>query len=98
LGDVVINPENGGTGYKLKTLEALAYGMPLVATTAGAIGVAEPFKNHLFIADSPKCFADAVNKLFHDTELLKTISTNAHQWIKEYKEKLTREFLQNSPA
>ncbi len=98
LGDVVINPENGGTGYKLKTLEALAYGMPLISTTAGAVGVAEPFKDHLFIADSPKDFADAVNELFHDPELLKTISVNAHQWIKEYKEKLTKELLENSPA
>jgi glycosyltransferase involved in cell wall biosynthesis len=37
--DVVINPERGGTGIKIKSLDAMAHGMPLLSTVAGAIGL-----------------------------------------------------------
>lgn len=36
--DVVINPERGGTGVKIKSLEAFANGVPYVSTAAGTIG------------------------------------------------------------
>lgn len=85
LGDIVINPEISGTGYKVKAMEALSYGMPLVATTAGAAGVICPFENHLFIADTPKDFAEAINQLFTNNVLLKQTSINAHIWVKNYK-------------
>ncbi|MEX0875964.1 MAG: glycosyltransferase, partial [Phycisphaerales bacterium] len=37
--DLVINPERGGTGIKIKTLEALAHGCPIITTRGGAIGI-----------------------------------------------------------
>lgn len=39
LCDVQINPEIGGTGVKIKTVEAMAHGCALVTTKAGSIGI-----------------------------------------------------------
>jgi glycosyltransferase involved in cell wall biosynthesis len=85
LGDVVINPETRGTGYKVKAIEALSFGMPMVATKAGAVGVTDPWQDHLLIGESPEEFANCVDLLFSNPELLKQTSTNAHNWILNYK-------------
>jgi glycosyltransferase involved in cell wall biosynthesis len=37
--DLLVNPMVGGTGLKIKTIEALAYGRPVVSTRAGATGL-----------------------------------------------------------
>lgn len=37
--DVVINPESGGTGIKIKTLETLAHGCALLSTREGTVGL-----------------------------------------------------------
>lgn len=37
--DVILNPERGGTGIKIKTLETMAHGMPLLSTAAGCVGI-----------------------------------------------------------
>lgn len=44
--DVVINPERGGTGIKIKSLDAMAHGMPLLTTVAGAIGLESTSEFH----------------------------------------------------
>src|SRR5205823_4222751 len=36
---VVINPVRAGTGLKIKSIEALGYGRPLVTTPSGALGI-----------------------------------------------------------
>jgi glycosyltransferase involved in cell wall biosynthesis len=38
--DLVINPMVGGTGLKIKSLEALSYGKPLLATVDAMVGIA----------------------------------------------------------
>jgi glycosyltransferase involved in cell wall biosynthesis len=37
--DLMINPMVGGSGFKIKTVESLIYGRPIVSTVAGAIGI-----------------------------------------------------------
>lgn len=37
--DVIINPERGGTGIKIKTLEALSHGAPIITTHGGFVGL-----------------------------------------------------------
>jgi glycosyltransferase involved in cell wall biosynthesis/SAM-dependent methyltransferase len=44
--DLVINPDRGGTGIKIKTLEALAAGAPLLATAAATVGIDSPSRFH----------------------------------------------------
>lgn len=44
--DVILNPHLGGTGLKIKSVEALAYGKPLIATTWAMIGIATTQSEH----------------------------------------------------
>lgn len=97
LGDIVINPEKSGTGYKIKALEALSFSMPLIATTAGAQGAINPFKKHLFIADTSEEFSQIVNKLFSNPEILNLTSINAFKWINNHKNKMDKELLNHLP-
>lgn len=44
--DLVINPESGGTGIKIKTLETLAHGCPLLSTRQGMVGLHSDLPGH----------------------------------------------------
>ncbi|MBV1901335.1 MAG: glycosyltransferase [Kordiimonadaceae bacterium] len=45
--DIILNPNLGGTGLKIKSVEALSYGKPLVATYDAMIGIETSEKDHL---------------------------------------------------
>jgi glycosyltransferase involved in cell wall biosynthesis len=60
---VVINPVLAGSGLKTKTIEALAFGCPLVTTSCGAEGLDEASEKAFFQADDPVDFADCVIEL-----------------------------------
>jgi glycosyltransferase involved in cell wall biosynthesis len=57
---VVIVPVLYGSGTRLKVVEAMAYGRPVVSTAAGAEGLPIVPERHYLEADEPKAFADAV--------------------------------------
>ena len=44
--DIILNPNLGGTGLKIKSVEALAYGKPLLATFDAMIGIPSPYNIH----------------------------------------------------
>lgn len=44
--DVVVNPMQGGTGLKIKSLEALSFGKPLVATLDAMAGIPSEHPGH----------------------------------------------------
>jgi GT2 family glycosyltransferase/glycosyltransferase involved in cell wall biosynthesis len=60
---VAVVPTRYGAGVKTKTVEALQYGVPVVATTVGAEGIAAPDLDALMIADDPVRFAECVVSL-----------------------------------
>lgn len=96
-GDIVINPEIKGTGYKVKAMEALCFGMPLVATSAGAAGVTHDFSDHLFIADNSQKFADVIDLLILNPQLANQTSINAHKWLVNYKERVFKNLISSLP-
>jgi glycosyltransferase involved in cell wall biosynthesis len=63
---VIINPLQLGTGLKIKTVEALAYGKALVTTTCGAAGCEEGAGDAFVMEDDMHRFADAVSQLLTD--------------------------------
>jgi GT2 family glycosyltransferase len=66
---VVIAPIRFGAGVKIKTLEALQYGVPVVTTTIGAEGITvPPDTSPIVVADDPAAFAEAVAQLLMDNE------------------------------
>ena len=62
-------PLRQGGGTRLKILEAMALGVPVVATRRGAEGLAATPDEEILIADAPADFAAAVLRLRHDPEL-----------------------------
>lgn len=58
--DIICNPERGGTGIKIKSLEAFSYGCALVSTQAGAIGLgsAHPMHSLRTIAAMPQALLE----------------------------------------
>jgi glycosyltransferase involved in cell wall biosynthesis len=60
---VFIVPLLSGSGVRVKILEAMARGVPVVSTTIGADGLDLEDGVHLLIADTPAAFAEAVSYL-----------------------------------
>jgi polysaccharide biosynthesis protein PslH len=62
-------PLLSGTGTRIKILEALARGVPVVSTSKGAEGLALIAGEHLLLADTPADFAAATLRLLQDDAL-----------------------------
>ena len=80
---ISIVPIRLGGGTRLKILEAMALGTPVVSTSKGAEGLDVETGVHLFLADNPGEFAGAVINLLQNPELCSKISTNAQQLVEE---------------
>jgi GT2 family glycosyltransferase len=63
---VVIVPIRYGAGVKLKTVEALQHGVPVVSTTIGAEGLETRGLEAIDVADDPEQFAERVAVLLTD--------------------------------
>lgn len=76
-----IVPMRQGGGTRLKILEAMALGVPVIATSKGAEGLdAEPGR-HLLVADDPAEFAEAVVQLLRSPERRQSLVEEALQLV-----------------
>jgi glycosyltransferase involved in cell wall biosynthesis len=80
---ISIAPLLSGGGTRLKIIEAMAIGTPVVTTSKGAEGLAAISGVHLLVADSPNEFADAVVSVLKDDHLSGKLSTNGKLFVKE---------------
>jgi glycosyltransferase involved in cell wall biosynthesis len=64
-----IVPLRSGSGVRVKILNALAMGLPVVSTSIGAEGLEVRSGEHLLIADTSEEFAKAVIRLLSDADL-----------------------------
>jgi hypothetical protein len=81
--DVAINPVRWGSGLKIKTVEAMAAGLPVVTTGEGARGLAALAGDALLLADDGPAFADACLRLLDDEALRARIGARARAWALE---------------
>lgn len=80
--DIFINPMFSGAGTNLKTIEALAAGLPLIATSIGARGLNLEDKKHFILAEKDN-FSDKILELTKGNELQKRISLEGKKYINE---------------
>lgn len=80
---VSVAPIHAGGGTRLKILEALALGTPVVATSKGAEGLDLVAGEHLLLADSPEDFAAAVVCLLRDRDLRARLAKNGARRVHE---------------
>ncbi len=82
--DIAFNPALYGSGLKIKTIEALGHGIPLVTTSCGAQGLLEEANRCFLIADTPEKFAEAIAKLASSLTLRQQLSKNALKMVKDH--------------
>lgn len=78
---VFISPILSGSGIRIKILDAMRAGVPVVSTSAGAKGLAIQNERELLIADTPQGFAEAIIRLLEDVGLRERLVQNAHTYI-----------------
>ncbi len=64
-----IAPLLSGSGTRLKILEAMSFGNPVVSTSIGTEGLKAIIGKHLLVADDPLAFAGRVIALLQDKDL-----------------------------
>ena len=70
-----------GGGTRLKILESLALGTPVVSTRKGAEGLDLEAGRDILIADEPADFAKVVLRILQNPELRETLSRNGRQAV-----------------
>ena len=76
-------PLRVGGGTRLKILEAMALGTPVVSTSKGAEGLEITPGENILIADEPTEFADAVLRLLYDPALRAKLTANGQRLVRE---------------
>ena len=74
-------PLLGGTGMKIKVVEALAHGLPVVCTRHGVTGFQDRRFTGCSVADDPAEFAALILRLWQDTEFHAEQSALASQYF-----------------
>lgn len=79
---VSIVPLHIGGGTRLKILEAMALGTPVVSTSKGAQGLDVTHGENILLADEPAEFAACVLRLLQDSQLRKRLREEGQQFVR----------------
>lgn len=80
---LMVVPLRAGGGMRVKILNALAQGIPIVSTTIGYEGIAVTPGENILVGDTPVDFANAVVRLLDDRELARRIAHNGRRLAEE---------------
>jgi glycosyltransferase involved in cell wall biosynthesis len=75
-------PLRVGGGTRLKILEAMALGTPVISTSKGAEGLDASADQHLLVADDPIGFAEQTVRLLRDPALRARLAENARRLVR----------------
>ncbi len=80
---VSVCPVRDGGGTRLKILDVLAQGIPVVSTALGCEGLAATPEEHLLVADTPGEFVHQVGRLLTDDDLCRRLSESGRRLVEE---------------
>lgn len=89
--DLVINPTLVGTGLKIKTVEAIAHGKPLLSTAVGSDGIPPRSKHHSY--DDMAALVQGLDELLTSREQLLGLANVSRHLHTEYITNLERNLL-----
>lgn len=78
---VCVVPLRAGGGTRLKILEAMAFGRPVVSTSIGCEGLEAIDGEHLLVADHPQEFADRTVHLLVDETSRQSLTIKARELV-----------------
>lgn len=79
---ISICPLQGGTGLKIKVVESLSYGVPVVSTKYGIVGMDSKY-NGCLVVDEPQDFANKIKNILKDDQMYKNIQNEAKEYFAE---------------
>lgn len=79
---ILVAPIMAGSGVRVKLLEAMSYGVPIITTEIGAIGI--PHNSGLIIVKSSEEFISKIQQLITSEELRQTIGQQAKEFIQQH--------------
>ena len=80
---VMVTPIKGSGGTRLKVLEAMAAGLPIVSTSIGVAGLGVDHEEHVLVSDSEQGMATETIRILSDKKLYKKISHNGQEFVKD---------------
>jgi glycosyltransferase involved in cell wall biosynthesis len=80
---LMVVPLRAGGGMRVKILNAMAQGLPVVSTTLGAEGIGVADGENILIADTPADFAAAVLRLLENQALAARLGTAGRRLIEQ---------------
>ena len=81
---VCIVPMLRGTGMKIKTIEAMSYGKPIVTTLLGIDGFPDKTKNGILVSDEADTFAVYIKNLLENKEFYKEVVNKQNEYFNEF--------------
>lgn len=80
---VMVVPLFSGSGMRIKIIEGMALGKPIVTTDIGTEGIPTENGNNIMIANNADQFVESITRLINDRELSDQIGKNAIGFIQE---------------
>ncbi len=87
---VMVVPLFSGSGMRIKIIEGMALGKPIVTTDIGTEGIPTENGQNILIANDADSFIDAIDQLINDRGLSDRIGTNAIGFIQEKYDNLSQ--------
>jgi len=81
---IMIVPIQAGSGIRIKSLEAMALGVPVVSTSIGAQGLSVESGTQMLIADDPEGFADGIIQLLLNPAASQEITQQARAYVEQH--------------
>jgi glycosyltransferase involved in cell wall biosynthesis len=81
--DVLVVPVRAGGGMRVRILEGLAWGIPMVTTTIGLEGIEAIPERDILVEDDVEGFARAVCLLLQSEDLRSKVSSSGRRFVKQ---------------
>ncbi|HTA62588.1 MAG TPA: glycosyltransferase family 4 protein [Bacteroidia bacterium] len=81
---VMVVPLLSGSGMRIKMIEGMAYGKPIVSTTIGAEGIAVVVNKTCLLADNATDFANDVIEILNNEAKKKSLQSEARNFIEQH--------------
>jgi glycosyltransferase involved in cell wall biosynthesis len=81
---IMIVPIQAGSGIRIKSLEAMSLGVPVVSTSIGAQGLTVESGTQMIIADDPAGFSDGIIQLLLNPAAYQEMTQHARTYVEQH--------------
>lgn len=86
---IMVVPLYSGSGMRIKVIEGMALGKPIVSTKVGTEGISTTSGKNIIVAENAEIFIESIYELIENREYFDSISRNAIEFIHENFDNLT---------